>query len=148
MQSIVRFPDWEDRLRTYLDRVEEEPFKWGSHDCALFAAACVNAQTGVDPAEAFRGKYDDAKGAAAALREYGAGTLFRTVQSWFGKPTSVHFAKRGDVVMRDPTTTGICVGQFSYFVGEEQGLQRLAIIPTRSLKYAFSVPFELPMVTS
>jgi hypothetical protein len=148
MEPIVRFSDWEDRLRTYLDRVETDPFEWGTHDCALFVAGCVKAQTGVDLGVDFRGKYDTAKGAAEALRESGAGTLFKTIKSWFGEPKSVHFAQRGDVVMRDAKTTGVCVGQFSFFVGTEQGQERLAIIPTRDCAYAFAVPFELPVVAS
>ncbi|WP_082670237.1 DUF6950 family protein [Sphingomonas sanguinis] len=147
MEAIVRYPDWEDRLRTYLDRVEYDPFVWGQHDCALFAASCVRAQTGVDPAVAYRGTYDTANGARTALRELGAGTLLKTVKSWFGEPKSVHFAQRGDIVMRDATTVGVCVGQFSFFVGEEQGVDRLAIIPTRDCRYAFTVPFELPVVS-
>lgn len=141
--QISRFSDWEDRLRTYLDRVEEEPFQWGTHDCALFAADCVKAMTGADVVADFRGKYDTRLGAAEALREYGDGTLLKTMKAKFGETKSPHFAQRGDVVMRDATTTGICVGQFSYFVGEEQGLQRLVAMPTKDCKYAFTVPFSL-----
>jgi len=62
-------------LKTYLDRVAEDPFEWGTHDCALFAAACVAAMTGMDFAETYRGKYNSARGAATALGELGAGTL-------------------------------------------------------------------------
>ena len=142
MQNIVRFQDWEERLRTYLDRVNEEPFKWGSHDCALFAADCVKAQTGVDPAEAYRGKYETAHGAARALREHGAGTLLRTLKSIFGESINPHLAQRGDVVMLNATTTGVCVGRYSYFVGTEQGVECLTTHPTAKCKYAFRVPFE------
>lgn len=142
MKDLVRFQDWEDRLGTYLDRVAEEPFRWGTHDCALFAASCVNAMTGVDPARDYRGTYDTGRGAAAALREHGAGTLLKTVRSWFGPEKSVHFAKRGDLVMRDSTAVGICVGRYSWFVGADQGLDRLVIIPTADCRYAFTVPFE------
>jgi hypothetical protein len=139
---MKRFADWEDRLRTYLDRVEEEPFQWGTHDCALFAMSCVHAQTGEDLAAVYRGKYTDKAGAAAALREYGQGTLFRTLKSLLGDPTSIHFAKRGDLVMPNAYSVGVCVGQYSWFVGEEQGQQRLAILPTSGMKYAFTVPFD------
>jgi hypothetical protein len=136
-----RYGDWEDRLRTYLDRVNDEPFKWGRHDCALFAADCIRAMTGEDPGEAFRGHYDSKTGAAEALRGFGAGTLLQTVTAWLGDPVSIHLAKRGDIVMRDRTTCGICVGPYSYFVGEGPGSIGLVPLPTASLKYAFSVPF-------
>lgn len=98
MINLKRHDDWEERLSVYLDRVADEPFKWGSHDCALFAADCVLAMTGADPAEAYRGKYDTARGAAEALREHGAGTLLKTLRATFETEISVHFAQRGDVV--------------------------------------------------
>lgn len=143
MSSLVRFQDWEARLAVYLDRVAEEPFKWGTHDCALFAADCVRAQTGVDPAEAYRGTYNSGRGAAEALQEHGEGTLLKTVKSWFGEPLeSVFFAQRGDIVMRDAKTTGVCVGTYSWFVGEEGGANGLVILPTAACRYAFRVPFE------
>ena len=140
MSTLHRQSDWEDRLRTYLDRVTWEPFKWGTHDCALFAADAVNAMCGVDPAAAFRNTYGDRRGAAQALRDHGAGTLLATVGSWFA-PASVHHAKRGDIVMLDRRTTGICVGRYSWFIGTPQGLDRLYPLPTASCQYAFSVPF-------
>lgn len=143
MTNLVRHQDWEDRLGTYLARVEEEPFQWGTHDCALFAGSCVNAQTSVDPAAAFRGTYDTKEGAALSLRENGAGTLLKTVKSWFGDPLpSVHFAQRGDLVMKDATTLGVCVGTYSWFVGREQGMERLVPIATAECRYAFRVPYE------
>ena len=143
MTELARFEDWEERLSLCLDNVADKPFEWGSHDCALFAADCVKAMTGVDPAEAYRGKYDTAHGAAQALREHGAGTLLKTLKAIFGEPISPHFAQRGDVVMLDRTTTGICVGRFSYFVGREEGVEGLLVIPTAQCRYAFRVPFEV-----
>lgn len=142
VNQLHRFSDWEDRLRTYLDRVRDDKFAWGTHDCALFAANCVRAQTGIDPAEAFRGTYDSARGAAEALRQHGQGTLLKTVTSWLGQPSCPHHAKRGDIMMRDRMTTGVCVGQYSWFVGvEDQNTDRLAVIPTASCRYAFHIPF-------
>lgn len=143
MTSIIRHQDWEDRLRTYLDRVKEDKFEWGTHDCALFSADCVNAMTGVDPAEVFRGTYDTARGAAEALRTHGGGTLLRTMRQWFGEALeSVHQAQRGDLVMLDRFTVGVCAGRYSWFVGREQGQEGLTIHPTASCRHAFRVPFE------
>lgn len=143
MTELARFEDWEERLSLRLDIVADKPFAWGSHDCALFAADCVKAMTGVDPAEALRGRYDTQHGAALALREHGAGTLLKTLKAIFGEPISPHFAQRGDVVMLDRATTGICVGRFSYFVGREEGVEGLVVIPTAQCRYAFRVPFEV-----
>ncbi|MBB5715841.1 DUF6950 family protein [Sphingomonas aerophila] len=142
--TIVRAPDWEERLALYLDRVAEERFEWGVHDCALHAAAAVKAQTGVDPAAAFRGTYDTRTGSAEALRKHGAGTLLRTVTAWLGEPKHVSQAKRGDIVMKDRTTLGVCVGLYSYFVGEEHGQEGLVHVPTADCSRAFTVPFMAP----
>jgi len=35
-----------DSLSEYLDRVRDQPFTWGSHDCLHFALGAVTAQTG------------------------------------------------------------------------------------------------------
>lgn len=142
MINLARYPDWEERLSNYIDRVSEQPFKWGSHDCALFAADCVKVMTGTDPVASFRGQYDTGVGAARALRDHGAGTLLKTLKALFGDPISVHFAQRGDVVMLDATTTGICVGRFSYFVGREGEQDGLVVSSTAACRYAFRVPFE------
>jgi hypothetical protein len=138
----TRYQDWEERLAVYLDRKADERFQHGTHDCALFAAGAVLAMTGFDPAAALRGQYDTAAGAARALREFGEGTLLRTIQAAFPDEVCPHQAQRGDVVMLNRTTAGICVGHFSYFVGHEQGQDRLTHIPTAQCQRAFRVPYE------
>ena len=140
--QIVRVSDWEDRLRTYLDRVTEERFVWGAHDCALFCAGAVKAMTETDPAAAFRGTYDSETTARESLRANGAGTLLKTVTSLFGPHKPIQLAQRGDLVMLDRTTLGVCVGVFSWFAGQEGEREGLVHLPTASCKYAFSVPFE------
>lgn len=141
--ALCRAPDWEERLSVYLDRVRDEPFKWGSHDCALFAAGAVKAMTGTDPAAAFRDTYKDRAGAAAALTKHGAGTLLKTVTSWFGQPKHPVFTQRGDIVMKDRNTLGVCVGLHSWFVGEEHGANGLVALPTINCTKAFSLPFAV-----
>ncbi|MDH2134936.1 hypothetical protein N5J77_27775 [Sphingobium yanoikuyae] len=142
VSTISRAADWEDRLRTLIDRLRDEPFKWGQNDCALFASSAIKAMCGVDPAGALRGAYSDEKGAMEALRQHGAGTLLKTVRAWLGDPKPVAQAQRGDIVLLDRTTVGVCVGRFSWFVGEIFGHQGLTALPTADCKYAFSVPFE------
>lgn len=50
-----RLPDWRPRLHRYLREVACLPFVAGHHDCCLFAAGAVEAQTGIDFAEGWRG---------------------------------------------------------------------------------------------
>lgn len=97
--------------------------------------------TGDDPAADLREKYDSARGAARALRQYGDGTLLRTITGIFGEPISPNFAQRGDIVMLDRATTGICVGRFSWFVGQEDGFNGLLHRQTSACRYAFRLPY-------
>lgn len=53
----ARFPDWQKRLQIYLASITHKPLMYGHHDCALFAADAVQAMTGLDLAEAYRGQY-------------------------------------------------------------------------------------------
>lgn len=142
ISAISRAADWEDRLRTLIDRLRDEPFRWGDNDCALFASSAIKAMCGVDPAGDLRGLYSNEKGAMEALRNHGAGTLLKTVKAWLGDPKPVAQAQRGDIVMLDRTTVGVCVGRFSWFIGEIHGHHGLTALPTNDCKYAFSVPFE------
>lgn len=143
-EEIVRAHDWEERLACYLDLCSERPFLWGQHDCALFAAGAIKAMTGVDPAADFRGKYDDARGAAAALRELGSGTLYHTVCSWLGQPKPISLAHRGDIVMRNKAL-GVSVGTFAWFAGEEQSgnnlVQGLVSIPVADCDKAWGISY-------
>lgn len=148
--DIIRNSDWEERLANKLEQKRDVPFKWGSNDCALFAADCVLSMTGVDPAEAFRGLYDTKTGAAQALRDHGQGTLLKTVRHWFGEEKHVALAQRGDLVMQGSTALGVCVGQYSYFPGTEQNglVEGLVFVPTAGCSRAFSVPFDKSEATN
>lgn len=121
----VRLPDWEERLHTYLARVAGQPFAWGRHDCALHAANAVLAQTGEDPAAAYRGRYQTARGSVRALRKWGADTLEATIAAGFGEVAPA-FARRGDLALIDGplgVSVGVVVGRDALFVGEA-GLER------------------------
>jgi len=58
---------WEISLLTYLAEHESARFRWGSSDCMLFVADCVEAMTGEDVAKDLRGKYKSAKSAKKLL---------------------------------------------------------------------------------
>lgn len=136
----ARRPDWEARLSALIKARREQPFKWGEADCALWGADVVAAQTGADFGEPFRGKYENAEGAALALREWGAGTLTRTFDRHLHR-TLPSLAKRGDLVKarKSPVSPqgaiGVVIGGDALFVGE-QGLERL---PRANWSLAWSV---------
>jgi hypothetical protein len=114
-----RLADWEQRLHDYIAALEGRAFEWGVLDCALFAAGAVEAQTGVDPAAAYRGQYSTATGSVRVLRRLGAGTLEATFDAAFEREP-VGYARRGDLVMVDGIA-GVCLGGVALFVGDVDG---------------------------
>lgn len=90
---MERFHDWPERLAAHIASAREAQFRWGSFDCALFAAGAVHAMTGVDLAADFRGKYSDevqARSLFAAALDHASGML---------PPIELGFARRGDLVL-------------------------------------------------
>lgn len=67
----MRKHDWRVALENYLLSVWREPFQWGRHDCALFAAGAVEAMTGDDPAADYRGRYTTLLGGLRLLKKSG-----------------------------------------------------------------------------
>lgn len=63
----MRHSDWSLRLAKLLRESQDKPFIWGEFDCCLFVSDCAVAVCGVDPAEAYRGRYKTEVGAKRAL---------------------------------------------------------------------------------
>lgn len=78
---MTRLPEWSQRLRAYMAATVGRPFAWGTHDCLMFAAGAVEAQTGVDPAARWRGKYRSQRGAEALLKRLGHADALAAVAS-------------------------------------------------------------------
>jgi hypothetical protein len=93
----MRLVDWQLRYAAFMQERAAMPFAWGVNDCALFAADCVLAITGRDPAAALRGTYDDALGAARRIEELGG--LQAAASAALGEPVAPGFASVGDVVL-------------------------------------------------
>ena len=59
-----------------MDRQRREAFAWGKQDCAIgLVAGAIEAITGADLAEQYRGKYDGPFSAVRILRDNGSLTL-------------------------------------------------------------------------
>jgi hypothetical protein len=94
-----RYGDWPERLARCIAAARTRRFAWGEHDCALFAADCVQAMTGRDPAGAYRGRYRTALGVARLLRQRNsdlAGAWTAALGAPLANPA---YAQRGDVVV-------------------------------------------------
>lgn len=71
MTELRRLPDWQSRLRRWLSTVSGHPLIPGQHDCCLFGAGAILAQTGVDIAAGWRGRYTTFAGGRRMLRKAG-----------------------------------------------------------------------------
>lgn len=95
--ALARREGWEARLAVLIEARRHAPFKWGQHDCGLFAADAIEAVCGVDVAATLRG-YHSAVGAARSLARHGLGDV-GDVAVALGLPERQPIdARRGDVV--------------------------------------------------
>jgi Domain of unknown function (DUF6950) len=139
MQALKRQLHWDTRgFHTFLEEHAKTPFKWGEHDCALFAANGIQAITGTDLADDFRGKYTDEAGAFALIKQVTGGTTVADAAAYCAKKhgltelTNPLFAQRGDLVVFE-APTGALVAGLVHLSGRhivavgEQGLYRFSI---------------------
>lgn len=132
--AMKKFEAWPSLMNQYLRVTRYRPFgPWGTFDCCMMAADCVQAMTGEDFAVDFRGKYTDAPSAYAALLEFAGGGIYPTMQKLaerfeWTEITEVKKVMRGDIVMGNPEIAvidprfdgalGICAGTISIFTGD------------------------------
>jgi hypothetical protein len=109
---LKRTTHWLTReLDSFLRQSKSVPFAWGSNDCCLFAANAIEAMTGVDIADDFRGKYADESSAFALIASVTGGTTVADAAAWCVKKHGLSewldaaarplplMAKRGDLVV-------------------------------------------------
>lgn len=109
----------------------------------LWAADCVEAQTGVDTLAAYRGRYSSAMGAAKALRQIGQ--VERTEElmaNVWGPRHHISRAQMGDIVALQTNETlglaaGVCYGRRSFFVGTDGQRDGLVALDTLSLEHCY-----------
>lgn len=106
--SLQRAENWPELLLACVDAAHSKPFAWGTHDCCTFAADCVQAMTGIDPMEKFRGRYTSARGAVRAGAEAGYTAL---ADIWCAALPEIAplTAQRGDVILF-AAVEGLAVG--------------------------------------
>lgn len=94
--TLTRLPDWRLRLDALVHERTSVPFVWGVQDCALWAADCVLAITGIDLAADLRG-HRSARQALRTIRKHGG--LFSIATRALGPAAGVHNASEGDVLL-------------------------------------------------
>jgi hypothetical protein len=106
----MRLPDWQLRFSDFGKARASMPFAWGSNDCCTFAAAAVQALTGVNPMARVPA-YDSAFAAARLIEE--GGGLRALATSLLGSPVAPTMAAVGDVVLvlnEGREALGVCNG--------------------------------------
>ncbi|MGE0270292.1 MAG: hypothetical protein AB7M05_08890 [Alphaproteobacteria bacterium] len=122
MSLLCRYEDWPTRLEAAVETARTKPFSWGTVDCCLFAADCVEAITGQDLAAPYRGKYKTRRGALSILKRTYGGGVEAAANNALGMPLEAKLmARRGDVVLFDGVegpALGICVGANCAYLGK------------------------------
>ncbi len=117
---MPRLKNWSSRFAALVDRARSTPFEWGSHDCCLWAANAVLAQTGSDPAREWRHGYANQRGALRILGLLGG---YEGAGALTGIPIALGLATVGDiglVTWKDGTrslgvrsmSTWMCAGDY------------------------------------
>lgn len=141
---MARLDNWQNNLQSLIEESREKPFDFANWNCAFWVSACVEAVTGFDPTEQYKGQFKTEKQAATLLRKLDkVSTTQELFEKHFDEAKPIAFAKMGDIVLCDPADVqldlpadvtlfgmvpGICYGQFSYFVGE------LGLVEVETLK--------------
>ena len=98
---LQRLPDWPLRLEAFVADRASVLFGWGSQDCALFAADCVQSITGTDVAPPALRRHRSARAALRALHAHGG--LQHIAQAALGTPIAPALAGVGDVLLTRPS---------------------------------------------
>ena len=134
--TAPRLPDWQLRLEAFAREQASMPFTWGVNDCGLFAANCVRALTGADPAPWMRGAYATSMGAARVIAQ--GGGLHAIACEACGAPIPVLRAAVGDVVLIEQPMAGptlaICNGATAMGPGPDGLVQLPMALATSAWK--------------
>jgi hypothetical protein len=108
----MRRVDWLAQLLARISASQETPFEYGSHDCCMFAAKCVDSMMDSKLTEHLSLAYQNKLSATRFLASFES--LEDAVTAHLGAPLQkTALASRGDVVMfqdGDSFAIGVCLG--------------------------------------
>lgn len=116
--STARIREWQSALAAVIEARMHTPFQFGHTDCCLFAADCVQAMIGRDPAADARGTYSDERSAARVLKKMGG--LDGIAATRVGVEVPPAMARVGDLVLGTAGSEllGVCTGETWHAPGE------------------------------
>ena len=136
---MERFPDWHERLADCIETGQCFEFQYGTHDCCLWAAYCVDNMTGSDLQKQIQETchYSNEEGAKALINA--AGGLQPLVVQFLGNELdSPSFAAPGDLVVvnnEGQELVGIVVGH-GVVAAAKEGLVSL---PYGTIRHAWRI---------
>jgi len=71
MSKPALLPDWQERFHAFLDDRHMQAFAWGTNDCVMFACDAIETLCGSNPAQAYKGTYNDQDSAHEIIRVAG-----------------------------------------------------------------------------
>ena len=122
----MRLIDWQSRLATVMREAQARPFAWGTHDCVIFAADCVQAVTGRDPIADVRTSWADERQALRLLAA--GGGISNLIRGRIGVELKVPaLAQPGDIgVCIQEGREALCVcGGVNWHMPAKEGLATL-----------------------
>ncbi|MDR5655368.1 DUF6950 family protein [Ruixingdingia sedimenti] len=135
MTGLARLPDWQVRLRRWLTGAAGRPIVPGQWDCCLFAAGAVEAQTGVDLAADWRGRYSTFAGGRRILRRAGYADHVALIAAHLPE-APVNMALPGDIAIvpgEEGDAGGVVQGAGVYVLSRSGRLGVVPMTPTLRL---------------
>lgn len=136
--TILRTAGWEQRLWAVTAAAVETPHAWGTHDCALFVADCIEAMTGFDLAADWRGSYSTETEAMAIIADAGAETLGDFAALHLPE-VPLHQTRRGDIVLCTVPGGADFLALVDRHTALAPGADGLVHVPRRQFVRAFKV---------
>lgn len=130
-------------IAALIEHYRDTPFAWGVHDCCLWPATGVKAQTGNDPAAALRGTYKTKREAVALIRREFGGRVENIPTKMGFQRVPLASCQRGWIVSKSfvhRISLGVCVGEKAAFTGPTG----LVFVPMSECQKAWRV--DLPGV--
>jgi len=122
------------QLIAYAAEAGAQPFRPGSHDCALFAAGWVKLATGQDFARGWRSTYRSLKRGQQLLEEAGFADHVALAAAHLPEIAPA-FAQIGDLAVLDDHAFGIVAGEMIYCLRPNG----LGLVPRSAMRRAFQV---------
>lgn len=107
---MKRIDGWRKALDEYITTTDRAVFEWGKLDCAIFAANAVEAMTGVDLYEDFRGTYSTERGAFQAIRDAGFDNYIDLLEDRLGASVASSELTLGDLAVVEAPGMVACLG--------------------------------------